>query len=519
LTIDVSGDRITLTAREAPLDAVLSMIAQQHGLSIVGSGTAGRFVTVNLADVALEDALDAILKVNGFTWTRDRNILLVAPLSTDVRLPAYVQGRIVRVFPLNFVAAADVDRVVQGLLSPAGKSFILESSASDKRRTREQIVVEDLPDSLERIAGYIAQADQPPRQVLIEAHVLRVDLKDETRHGVDINQLMNLSKTKLSLKTTGLANSLASPTFLVGVDAGDMGAVIEALKLTTDAKTLAAPRVLAVNGQQARIQIGEHLGYFVTTSTQTSTLQSVQFLDVGVVLNVTPVISEDGRVLMTVKPEVSNGRINATTGLPEEETTEVETTLMLADGQGMIIGGLIQERDSDTQSKIPLLGDIWGIGRLFSKTDVLRQRSEIIIALTTRLVPYGPAAHLREQHELDRVYTPLLDGPLRPVDRSAYEPRLADPIHNPRRLDIGRLPDAITHAFDERPLTPNHYFPTTEERALPGYRAGESVPAGPHFYLPSGAEGYAVPAPSIYEPGEPDVFYEPVPVAPPPAPR
>ncbi len=481
LQVDIKGDRITLTANEAPLDVVLSMIARQHGLSIVGSGTAGRLVTVGLSDAPLEDALTALLGVNGFTWTKRGNILMVAPLTKESVVPAAVQGREVRVFALSYASASDIDSVVQGLLSPIGRSVAVESDSKDKRRTREQVIVEDMPDSIERIAKYVAQADQPPKQVLIEAQVLRVDLTKECRHGVDFEQLTNLANADITLKSAGFANAAASPALLLGINGTEMEALIEAITLTTDAKTLARPKVLAVNGQEARVQIGEQLGYFVTTTTQTSTLQNVEFLDVGLVLNVTPIIGEDGQVLMTVKPEVSSGTVNPATGLPEEETTEVETTVLLGDGQGMIIGGLIQEQDVDTQSKIPLLGDLWAVGKLFQRTNVTRQRSEIIVALTPRVVPYDGCNQVREQLNLMRVNTPLVEGPLKPVDRRAFEAELPDAIDNPRYCDPSRIPDFFTNRPGEKPLTPNYYFPTRDERQpvmpqpLPSFPASEST--------------------------------------------
>ena len=477
LQVDIKNDRITLTANEAPLDVVLSMIARQHGLSIVGSGTAGRLVTVGLSDAPLEDALTAILGVNGFSWTKRGNILMVAPLTKESVVPAAVQGREVRVFSLSYASASDIDSVVQGLLSPIGRSVAVESDSKDKRRTREQVIVEDMPDSIERIARYVAQADQPPRQVLIEAQVLKVELTKECRHGVNFEQLANLANADITLKSAGFANAAASPALLLGIDGTEMDALIEAITLTTDAKTLARPKVLAVNGQEARVQIGAQLGYFVTTTTQTSTLQNVEFLDVGLVLNVTPIIGDDGQVLMTVKPEVSSGTVNPATGLPEEETTEVETTVLLGDGQGMIIGGLIQEQDIDTQSKIPLLGDLWAVGKLFQRTNVTRERSEIIIALTPRVVPYDGCNQVREQLNLMRVNTPLLEGPLKPVDRRAFEAELPDAIDNPRYCDPSRVPDFFTNCPGEKPLTPNYYFPTRDERQPVMPRPLPSFPA------------------------------------------
>jgi type II secretory pathway component GspD/PulD (secretin) len=268
-------------------------------------------------------------------------------------------------------------------------------------------------------------------QVLIEAHILEVLLEDDTKHGVNLDAFFRVANSGVSWEQVGFADPLSRPSFFIDVDGTDLQSLIELLKTTTDAKTLASPKVLAVNGQEAKIQIGSQLGFFVTTTTQTSTLQSVDFLDVGVVLRVTPIISQDGRVLMHVKPEVSGGRINPETGLPEEDTTEVETTVMLNDGNAMVIGGLIQEELTDTQSKIPYLGDLWVVGRLFQRRNLLRQRSEIIVALVPRILPYDPNYSRRQEVELSRVETRLTHGDLQRVDRRAWEPQLRDAILNP----------------------------------------------------------------------------------------
>ena len=408
LQLESAGDRISLTVHRAPLSSVLSLIAQQHGLNIVTADSVDQPVSVTLSNVPLEEALDAILRVNGYRWTRRDNIIFVSPIVSTTPLAAEVQGRRVQVFQLDYVAAADVEKAVQGLLSPTGKAFIIESSPLDRRRTRESIAVEDVPEVLDRIISYIAQVDHPPRQVLIEAKVLQITLSDELQHGINFDQLLQVANTNIKVRTVGFASPTATPSFLLGLDGPELSAIVEALEKTTDAKTLASPKVLAVNGQEARMQIGSRFGYFVTTSTQTSALQSVKFLEVGVVLKVTPTISRDGQILMSVMPEVSTGRINATSGLPEEDTTELATTVLLQDGKGMVIGGLIQETKRDTQSKIPLLGDIWGVGHLFRRINTSRIRSEIIVVLLPRIVPYSCEYKAHEDFELEQAQTPLL---------------------------------------------------------------------------------------------------------------
>ncbi|MFN0195860.1 MAG: type II secretion system protein GspD [Planctomycetaceae bacterium] len=304
--------------------------------------------------------------------------------------------------------------------------------------------------------------DQPPRQVLVEARVLQVTLKDDNRHGVNFESILRVANSTVSLKTKGFANPAASPAFFLGVGGTDLDLLIEALQTTTDAKTLASSRILAINGQEAKIQIGAQLGYLVTTTTQTSTMQEVNFLDLGVVLNFTPQISADDRILLTVKPEVSSGRINPETGLPEEDTTEVQTTIMLNDGQGMIIGGLIKESDTDSQTKIPIIGDLWMVGKLFQRQTVTRERNEIIIALVPRIVPYDPEYSELEDSRLMQATTQLMDEKLRPVERP-WEGKLPDAMKDPRRLKVRRLPHAVQNLSEEYPNPPKYYVPSVSE--------------------------------------------------------
>ena len=424
---------ISLVARETPLNEILSSIAQGQRLNVVCAEDVTARISITLYEVTLEDALTAVLSTAGYTWFRTNDIIQVTSVSDAANLSPEVQGRCTEVFQLDYVSATDVDQVVKGLLSPAGQSFSVQTSPADLRKTRETIVVEDLPNYLGRIREYIVQVDQPPRQVLIEAHILEVALEDDNKHGVNFEHVFSLAGNSIGLSLTGMADPSAPQAFFTTVGGGNLESVIECLKTTTDAKTLASPKVLVVNGQEARIQIGEQLGFRVTTTTETSTMESVEFLDTGVVLIVTPHISGDNRVLMQVKPSVSSGAVNPDTGLPEEDTTEVETNVLVDDGQGILIGGLIQELDSNIQSKIPLLGDIWMVGRLFQRSHIVTERSEIIISLVARVVPYVPDYQPYDAVQTERTETPLTYGPLKRYPRP-WEPSLPDTLRNPLSL-------------------------------------------------------------------------------------
>jgi type II secretory pathway component GspD/PulD (secretin) len=139
---------------------------------------------------------------------------------------------------------------------------------------------------------------------------------------------------------------------------------------------------------------------------------------------------------MRVEPKVSAGVVNQDTGLPEEETTQVETDVLLRNGQGMVIGGLIQEKDSSLRQKIPWLGDIWLLGYLFQRNYIEKARTEIIISLKpVVLPPEQPEDVMREEVELERASTPLLYGPLCPYPRP-WEPRMPRPCDIENRIRL-----------------------------------------------------------------------------------
>jgi type IV pilus assembly protein PilQ len=310
---------------------------------------------------------------------------------------------------------------------------------SDNMQTQESIVVVDIPSAISQVEEYILQADRAPRQVMIEAKILEVELSDEMVHGIDYRALFSGDATTGALGFGPVLDTIttANPLFYGQIHGSDLNAVIELLETTTDSKTLASPRVHVLNGQNARIQVGQQLGFTVATVTQTSTVQDVQFLETGVVLSVTPTISRDNRILMKVKPEVSDGEINPNTLLPEEETREVETSVLLDNHHGMVIGGLIQERDRTVIKKLPWLGDMKHIGWFFQHRRAVRSRTEIIIALIPHIVEPG-VRDARSEVEYQQVDTKLYHGLLQRNCRP-WEPRMPDPAGENDHMDVNRV--------------------------------------------------------------------------------
>lgn len=447
---------ITLRVRDASLKQVVAMIAESQRINVVFAAAEDVKITGSMIRIPWRQALETVIASSGHTWTNDKGILVVTALDAAELISPRAGGRRVETFELDFARAADVDQTVQGLLSPAGKSWVTTSSSQDNRQSREVVAVVDFPENLAQIADYVCQVDQPPRQVMIKANILQVDLKDDCRSGVNLQQIASFSGNQIEFATVGLANPTANTASFLQLDGGSLDGLVELLKTTTDAKSLASTEILAISGQEARLQSGQQLGFRVTTTTQTSTLESVEFIDVGVVLTVTPQVTRDGRVLMRIKPEVSEGQVDPETGLPAEDTVEVETDVLLNNGQGLVIGGLIQEIDSNVQSKVPYLGDIPYAGILFQRRQLIKSRSEIIVTLIPHVMPYTPIQITHNDQRMMRTQQPLLSPPLNRFPRP-YEAQLPDTFTNPTPICIRRHCHATSGdsvCVDSTPITP-----------------------------------------------------------------
>ena len=398
LTADES-DRVNLIATEASLVSLLRMIADHHQLNLVIAPGIDAPVTISIRNAELHEVLDAIVHIAGYHWHRSGNLLYVtgSTATGDPRL----QGRVVHVYPLDYVRAIDVQIAITGMLSPLGNVVINESSSNDQQKTREVIIVEDTIDAHQRIAEIISRLNQPPKQVLVEAHVLQVRLGENNRHGVNLQSLARIGNSRLTVGGTNPSAFESGPGLVLQLDGTDLDGLIQVIRETTNARTLASPKVSIVNQQEAKIQIGRRLPYTEITNTDNgNNIQNVRFLEIGIILTVTPVITEDGNILMTVLPKISDGFINDNQQ-PEEDVTEVSTTVLMPNGGGLIIGGLIEERQVQTLNVVPGLHRIPVFGKLFTREENEVDRNELIVALVTHVVQDAHCGTSRFQEQRD----------------------------------------------------------------------------------------------------------------------
>ena len=238
----------------------------------------------------------------------------------------------------------------------------------------DTLVITDDTETLDELERVIKQLDVRPRQVLIEATILRATLNENnalgidftTVGGIDFGEVNSISPAAQSITTgaipqnllgntnftvrTDLNSNVRSGGFTFGIIKDQIGIFIRALEEITDTNVLANPKVLALNKQFGEIIVGRRDGFITTTITATTTAQTIEFLETGTILTFRPFIGDDGYIRMEVHPKDSTGGLTEA-NLPFEQTTEVTTNIMVKDGRTILIGGLFREVSTATRAQ------------------------------------------------------------------------------------------------------------------------------------------------------------------------
>lgn len=252
-----------------------------------------------------------------------------------------------------------------------------------------------------RIVKVLEQLDIVPRQVLIDVLVAEVTLGDSLSFGVEWalkNGQVKIGGSKLNpTAVTSFAGVTASATggfaFALLNAAADPVAVVNALASQTDVSLISSPQIFVQNNKTALVKVGDRVP-IVTTQTerigtdQPTTDKQVQYNDTGTILTVTPRIHHDGMVSLDVMQQVSNAVANKTSSIssPVIQTREIKTSLSIRDGQPVILGGLISRGKTSTGNKVPLLGDLPGVGQLFRHDGKETTRTELLVIITPHVV-------------------------------------------------------------------------------------------------------------------------------------
>ncbi|MDI6605884.1 MAG: secretin and TonB N-terminal domain-containing protein, partial [Candidatus Omnitrophota bacterium] len=405
-----ASDNVTLDFKDADILNVLKIISYKAGVNIVAAPEVSGNITVRLTDVPWQTALEVILRTNGLVFEKQGNIITVAPIAKiteqkkqEVEL-AQVQPTVTEVFNLKYIDAQDAKKALESQLSPRGKITILEMTGQSgwefggkelgKRKKEEKeklarskvLIVSDIPPALEEIRKVIVQIDVQPQQVLIETKIIEVSNNKLRDIGFDwgtgtggatstaiTTQSVSKNVTGGSQENVGgnilgsqVKPSIFSPvaTTISGVYPYNAGlsllfqklsgfqfeALIHALEEDVGVNTLSAPRILALNNQEATILVGTRYPILkqdtvATTGSPVVNLTLDYYQDIGIQLNVIPQIGADNSINMVVHPAVTSytNTLGTNVQYPILEIREAETRIFMKDGETIVIGGLLKD--------------------------------------------------------------------------------------------------------------------------------------------------------------------------------
>jgi len=422
------GSRVTLHLVNVPLADALRMLSEPTKRNIVLAAGAGGTVSCSLYSVSFEQALDAMLVSNGLGHRTEGDFIYVHPAEEIQKIARARRVLTARIFRLTYLNAASAKDLITPLLTPevgkisltppAGKGLGAGGSTAtsgvpdtegDAAAGVDALLVTDYGDKLDQIARVLAELDVRPKQVLVEATILRATLNEDNALGIDFTTVGGIDFTALNSVSPAAQNIVTGETpqgalqdstytvrtdfnravpnggFTFGIIKDQVGFFVRALESITDTDILANPKILALNKQIGQVVVGRRDGYLTTTITETTAIQQVEFLETGTVLTFRPFVGDDGTVRMEIHPKDSTGGLTSS-NLPFEQTTEVTTNVLVQDGNTILIGGLFREVSTATRGQVPGLGNLPFAGALFRTTRDNTVREEVIILLTVHIV-------------------------------------------------------------------------------------------------------------------------------------
>jgi type II secretory pathway component GspD/PulD (secretin) len=432
--------KISMDFKDADLKTVLKIFSEQAGLNFIASeAVQDRKITLFLDNVPLQEAMNKIMSANNLTYVLDpgSNIFVVKewgkPAIETITKVYYLRYTRFKTSNLQKVidagpspassssggggGAMGASTGSSGGGSPGGGSDLAESikgvltsngKVIQDARTNS-LIVTDVPTQFDVIDKVVSLLDVPTPQVMIEVEMLDVDKKVADQMGVDTSQhLLQVTGAATSTKFPFFNDTLArlgtattGNTFTYGtLSASVFQATLDLLTTDTRTKVLARPRILTLSNESAQIQIAtnEAIGLKTTQqSGQGSTVQTseAERFQTGVILNVTPQVDPStGTVTMFVQPTVAVAKTGGTFGgqtFKDPETRSSSTTLMVKDGETIVVGGLIRTDETTTIKKVPIFGDIPIVGAAFRHKDKSSEERELIVFITPHIVNHDNA--------------------------------------------------------------------------------------------------------------------------------
>ncbi|WP_191489902.1 type IV pilus secretin PilQ [Pseudomonas sp. FEN] len=404
-----TGEKLSLNFQDIDVRSVLQLIADFTNLNLVASDTVQGGITLRLQNVPWDQALDLVLKTKGLDKRKIGNVLLVAPadeIAARERQELESQKQIAELAPLrrellqvNYAKAADIAKLFQSVTSAESKADERGSITVDDRTNN--IIAYQTQDRLDELRRIVAQLDIPVRQVMIEARIVEATVGYDKQLGARWGGSLKGGNWSTSGGSKTLSSSTGQSTSKPFVDLGATSATsgigigfvtnnttldleLSAMEKTGNGEVVSQPKVVTSDKETAKILKGTEIPYQESSS---SGATSVSFKEASLSLEVTPQITPDNRIIMEVKvtkdePDYQNVLNN----VPPIKKNQVNAKVLVNDGETVVIGGVFSNTQSKTEEKVPFLGDVPYVGRLFRRDIVSESKTELLVFLTPRIM-------------------------------------------------------------------------------------------------------------------------------------
>lgn len=389
------GEPLSLHFQDVEIRSVLQVLADYAGVNLVASDEVQGNVTLRLQDVPWDQALDLVLRSKSLARRQEGNVLLVAPAATlaaqtaEARagqvLEAQLQPMRRELLPVHHAKAAELAELLKTSLADES---LLAGWGSLSVDERTNTLVAYLPaERLDELRQLVAQLDVPVRQVAIEARIVEANVDYEKALGVRWGGPL-YGDNPLPGKSlfVDLGVERAGSSIGLGLLRGDVLLDLElsAMEKSGNGEIISQPKVVTADKETARILKGTEVPYQETTK---SGATSVSFREASLSLEVTPQITPDNKVIMAVRVTKDEpDYVNALNNVPPIRKNEVNAKVRVADGETIVIGGVYSTSQNNVVDKVPFLGDLPYVGRLFRRDALQEKKSELLVFLTPRIM-------------------------------------------------------------------------------------------------------------------------------------
>jgi len=432
---DLLNRKISIDAEDANISTVISNMAKLSNCNIVlatqVANEAGKTkkgekkITIHLKNIPIEQALSLVVKSIGLSYRLigDNTFLVGEKKQIEEEI-----GERTYVIPLNYV---DVDKLTKALKILPGEATPIEG--------QNTVLLKANPETYAEIAKVIKEIDQPQKQVEIRARLIEVSITEAKKYGIDWSKLNRLTtilaEDPVNQNGVGLPFDYSDATGAMPhgnlnnqlgqlpqnqyfqkingfSDIGHFSRQLTAFDITIDwllqnnaAKILTDTRITALNGEEGYIHIGEVVPYVIQDKNTTTGQIQVQKEQVGIMLTVKPTINKDNQITTKIEPEVSSVQELVGGYIPRTKVRKITSTVTVKDGQRIVVGGLLSTNKVKHVSKVPFLGDLPYIGKLFRHLQTEMNKTDLIIEITPHIVTGNS---LNKNYDID----PDLEKPL-----------------------------------------------------------------------------------------------------------